>query len=600
MEKARLRNGYREMVPGDTAQENRHSAGFRLMPRDLLPAALTLGLSVLAAWGLRPLRAEEPEEPSDPPAAAQPDAEKRKSAPDEFPTGSLLRLSIEIPEEGLESLRSDHRVYVKGTLKDGDTAYPDVGIRLKGSAGSFQPLEEKPGFTVKVNHFAPLKRFRGQRKFILNNAAQDPTYLSETLGNDLFRAAGIPAPRTAFARVSLNGRDLGLYVLLEAATRDFLAAAFGDPTGNLYEGPGEVTEELDADTRGGASDRSDLSALAKAAEEGDLPSRLEKLGEVLDVQKFCTFLAVEVLTWHWDGYGMAANNYHLYRIPSSGRFVFFPHGTDQLFGEPEAFIEPEWNGLVARALLETPEGKERFRERLAELRRTLLETPRIEERLKELLPVLRPAVAELGEEATRGHEEAVQDLVRRIRNRSRSVDDQLAGRAPPRRAEPPKGDPLEFGEDRVARLSGWDTRSVEGEPSLETVGGGEEKAALKISLDPSRGGVASFRVRVSLEKGRYVFKGKLRIEGVDPFEEESEFPAGACLRISGQHPPEKLLGSADWTESFFEFEVEGGEGDVEERELVCELRGAKGSAWFDAESLILERQEDGKGGGQDG
>jgi hypothetical protein len=50
--------------------------------------------------------------------------------------------------------------------------------------------------------------------------------------------------------------------------------------------------------------------------------------------------------------------------------------------------------------------------------------------------------------------------------------------------------------------------------------------------------------------------------------------------------PQKITGTSQWIDFNYPFEVEEEEADVE---LVCELRGKEGQAWFDASSLKLVR-----------
>src|ERR1051326_5769173 len=47
---------------------------------------------------------------------------------------------------------------------------------------------------------------------------------------------------------------------------------------------------------------------------------------------------------------------------SVGRMVFMPHGMDQMFYQPQSSLFPELKGVVATAVLETPEAREPFRE----------------------------------------------------------------------------------------------------------------------------------------------------------------------------------------------------------------------------------------------
>ena len=78
-------------------------------------------------------------------------------------------------------------------------------------------------------------------------------------------------------------------------------------------------------------DRADLKALVDACQEGDMAKRKVRLDKLLDVNRFIDFAAFEVMTWHWDGYCMKANNYRVYHDPSTDKIVFFPHGMDQMF-----------------------------------------------------------------------------------------------------------------------------------------------------------------------------------------------------------------------------------------------------------------------------
>ena len=50
----------------------------------------------------------------------------------------------------------------------------------------------------------------------------------------------------------------------------------------------------------------------------------------MDLDRFLSFWASEVLVGHCDGYAGDRNNYWFYRVPD-GRFVFLPWGTDGTF-----------------------------------------------------------------------------------------------------------------------------------------------------------------------------------------------------------------------------------------------------------------------------
>src|SRR6266545_3882338 len=167
------------------------------------------------------------------------------------------------------------------------------------------------------------------------------------------------------------GSDLGLYVLKEGFDKAFLKHHFKNPNGNLYDGG--FLHDIDSGLEktsgtGDVKNQADLKALAAAAKDPDAASRFSRLEKLLDLDRFIDFLALEIMTWHWDGYYMKRNNYRVYHDPDTGKLHFFPHGMDQMFWSPDGPIFPrERDGLVSRALLETPEGKLRYRQHMAGL-----------------------------------------------------------------------------------------------------------------------------------------------------------------------------------------------------------------------------------------
>ncbi len=90
---------------------------------------------------------------------------------------------------------------------------------------------------------------------------------------------------------------------------------------------------------------------------------------------FVAFMAMEVMLGHRDGYCLARNNYRVYHDLDSGKMVFFPHGMDQLFGNPDAPWQPHMAGLVAKAVMETTEGNRRYRASFASLLTNIFRVP---------------------------------------------------------------------------------------------------------------------------------------------------------------------------------------------------------------------------------
>lgn len=263
----------------------------------------------------------------------------------------LHQVSMEISDENLALLDppTDDRVPVVLTV-DGVTA-DGAGVRLKQGLGQAQGLGEKPGFSIETDEFVDGLELFDVDRFTLGNATWDHSFVNEHLVYELYRAAGIPAARTALARVTVNGEGFGLYVMRETPGERWLTQYFADPTGNLYEAPGsgpDTVLELRTNERRG--DMSDLAAIAEVVATASDEDYRDAIEELVDVDELLTYWAIEALTAHWDGYlyDLSApgrvptttrapanpwpNNFFAYHDPATDRFVFIPHGADLTLG----------------------------------------------------------------------------------------------------------------------------------------------------------------------------------------------------------------------------------------------------------------------------
>ncbi len=517
-----------------------------------------------------------------------PAAERSREADRLFSDLRVLRIEIDIPPDGEEALRGWHwrrgaasRPEVRATVREDGRIYRDVALQLKGAAGSFRSIDDEPALTLKFDKHVPEQRFHGLKKLSLNNSVQDPSFLSEKICRELFLEAGVPVPRAAHALVQLNGRHLGLRVLIEGFNKQFLKRHFGNTSGNLFDGGfvQDITGDLHVNSGDSPLDRSPLERLTEAASEPDDDVRLRKLGEVLDVERFLAFVALEVMTCHWDGYTMNRNNYRLFDDVETGRLVFLPHGLDQVFGNgrgsPLQPIIPRSRGLVAEAILETPDGRQRYLETLRRLYRKVFDLARILRRADEVAEPIRAVLAEVQPDRMQSFLYAVQSLKDGIRERARSISAQLAG---------PIERPL-ASDSGIVPLSGWRARTEAGDSEVVEEKGPEGRPCLAIRSGPDAT-VASWHTVLALAPGRYRFEGRVRCREVAG--DDGRDRTGACLRVDGATSTRRLVGTCGWTALSHRFRV--GRGRPSEVDLVCELRCDGGEAWFDKRSLRVVRE----------
>ncbi len=344
---------------------------------------------------------------------------------DLFAEPRVHEVRIELSEDALASLRKDPKRYVKATVRCDGLVFADSGLRLKGG-NAFEGFEKKPGLMLKFDEFVKDQEWQGRGRVLLNAARQDPTYLCEALGGEIFRAAGVPAAKVTFAKVEAGGKTLGLYVVAEAANKSFLSQHFKKTKGNLYEGSkNDISDKLEKDGGDDSTDQADLRALAEALKEPDLDTRWRRLGPLLDVERFAAFAAVEVLTGHHDGYTMDRNNYRIYNDPASGQLVFLPHDLDKLFTKADEPILPEWKGLVAKSVFGLPAGQKLYLKQLAALMGGAFKPEATQRVIGELVAIIRPALASGDEKSLKAFDDAVIQLRKTIAARQEFIAQQL-------------------------------------------------------------------------------------------------------------------------------------------------------------------------------
>jgi spore coat protein CotH len=326
---------------------------------------------------------------------------------------------------------------VDAELKVGTRDLGRVSVRKKGLFGSLSA--NKPSLRIALAAHQPELRLFGSKTLVLNNSRQDASFTHQCMAYAAFAAAGLPAARCGFARVVVNGRELGYYVVVEAIKKPFLKRAFGDDKGILYEGNAgadfraERLAAFEAETEG-TGETPFLKQVAAALAGPASEAQFEQLDQLLDLPSFMRYWAMEALIAHWDGYSGDLNNFFVFVPRATGKLVFIPWGTDGAYTHEHAFLpelgRPQSVYAVARLpqrLYERAETRELYRSAL----RALLNEHWNEKAL--LSEVDR--IARLVPEASPAALEAQRTF---ILNRRSELQAELASEAPPwPYAEPP-------------------------------------------------------------------------------------------------------------------------------------------------------------------
>ena len=339
---------------------------------------------------------------------------------DLFPYDRVLDVQIMVDSEDWDTIRYQSRnffealhesrqyapidhpyTYVEASVSIDGVEFPGVGIRKKGFIGSQNST--RPSLKIKLNHLDKEGQIDGLTNLTFNNNQQDVSLISQFMGYGLFNAAGLPAPRCAYANLTVNGQDLGIYAHVERVHRPLLKRAFGNDNGVLYEGtavdfyPGwldSFEHKLGSDKAGREKIQNLIDVLNNPDENIE-----SSVGELVDLESFYTFWAMEGLLSFWDGYSGNRNNFFIYLNPETDKFHFIPWGADSLFERYSPIrddrrdpVSVKTQGLISNRLYQMKSGRQRYRQALEEIMAQnwddtalLAETERIEALIKPYL-----------------------------------------------------------------------------------------------------------------------------------------------------------------------------------------------------------------------
>ena len=95
---------------------------------------------------------------------------------------------------------------------------------------------EKLPMKIKFSEYDPDRRFYGLKRVNFHSMDRDPSRLREMIAYRLFREFDVPASRTAYAQLVINGEPRGLHLAVEQVDGQFTRARFEDGgKGNLYK-----------------------------------------------------------------------------------------------------------------------------------------------------------------------------------------------------------------------------------------------------------------------------------------------------------------------------------------------------------------------------
>ena len=287
-----------------------------------------------------------------------------------FGPDKVAEIHLTLPPDVWEQLVADavDEVYVPADVAINGEDLGEIALRFKGSYGTLfncfvdgELICDKLSMKIKFNEYDDTKRFKGLKRINLHaHETSDQRFLSEYFGYKLYRAMGIPAPRSGFANVWVNDTLLGVYSLVEQIDGRFTDSRFVEGNGNLFK-----ETQFDADdetviaslrTNIDAPDISGFKAFAAALSEAadeDLP---RTLAGFMNLTYLMRYMAVDDVIYNTDGitaiycgedWGCINHNFYIYQEEATQRFWLLPWDLDATFDTYDWLDMPDWKDPTA-------------------------------------------------------------------------------------------------------------------------------------------------------------------------------------------------------------------------------------------------------------
>lgn len=395
------------------------------------------------------------------------------------PDGTVLLRNPKAQRSGVAGALGFDFEWTSGDLEFSGAVFTNVAVRFRGNGTYLGSLwGTKQSFKADLNKNVKGQELAGVRTLNFLNMIEDRSYMHDALGYELFRAAGVPSPRTAYAwlTMTVNGqfdrKPLGLYLMVENIDEDFAKGRFGSKktpifkpvTPRLFEYLGEnwaaYAAIYDLKTMATPEETRRVIDFAKLLTSSDDAEFARRVGEYLDVKEFARYLAALVLVANYDSFLTYGQNYYMYLDRDTEKFGFMPWDMDQAWGSfpqfgtsvtrERASIWRPWvfsNRLLER-LMKVEDFRTEYQESLDQLLETAFVPEKLWARIDELTPFIRDAISaessfRLGlfdqaistnwvaglRDGGEGPKRPVHQVKRFIVGRAESVRDQLEGRS---------------------------------------------------------------------------------------------------------------------------------------------------------------------------
>ena len=182
-----------------------------------------------------------------------------------FDDDKVIEINIEMDETAWQEMldNASAEEYTAANITVNGTTYNNVAIRPKGNSSLSQLVmddtTDRYSFKIKFDEYVDGQTLDGLSKLVLNNNMADATYMKEYLSYKLLESLGVPTPECAYAHITVNGEEWGLYLAVEPIEEEFIARNYGSTDGNLYKPESDSVAMGNKDNQNDMKDKTDFN-----------------------------------------------------------------------------------------------------------------------------------------------------------------------------------------------------------------------------------------------------------------------------------------------------------------------------------------------------
>lgn len=315
--------------------------------------------------------------------------------------------------------------HVHAELEFEGVPFHDVAVRYKGNGTFLESRSSlKRSLKIDLKKYVKGRKLAGVSTINLHNNVTDVSWMNEVLAHRAYRDAGVPAPRTSFARVfvtvpgKFDHKYIGLYSIVENIDSNFVEERFGTRKGLLvkpsspnmfsylgedwkpYARPYETKDEPTPEQQ-----RLFIN-MCKLISTGTDADFAKQIGNYIDVPEFARYMAVLVWIVDFDSLLDMGQNFYMHLDPKTNKFHFIAWDQDHSFGQfgmmgsqdqrEQLSINHPWMGekKFLERMFKLDAFKKPYLTQMARLTNNLFKPERFAQQVDELGKALRPAVEE--------------------------------------------------------------------------------------------------------------------------------------------------------------------------------------------------------------